>query len=44
MVLVHAEKIKFPPGSGALGYDLENPSMPTEHNYEDPGLQYVINS
>jgi hypothetical protein len=26
---------KFPPGSGTLGYDISNPTIPTEHDYND---------
>lgn len=30
------DKIKFPPGSGVLGYDIADPTNPTEHDYNDP--------
>ena len=29
------EKISFPPGAGGLGYDLNNPSQPTQNDYND---------
>jgi len=29
------QTLPFPPGSGVLGYDLEDPTQPTEHDYND---------
>jgi len=36
------EVIKFPPGAGALGYDIENPTEPTEHDYNDPVYSMLL--
>lgn len=30
------DKLPFPPGGGVLGYDIQDPSKPTEHDYNDP--------
>ena len=37
-----SDQIKFPPGGGELGYDTENPSVPTEHNYNDPVYSMLL--
>lgn len=37
-----SETIKFPPGAGALGYDLEDPTKPTEHDYNDPVYSMLL--
>ena len=36
------DKIKFPPGSGVLGYDLSDPTKPTEHDYNDPAYSMKL--
>ena len=36
------EVISFPPGAGALGYDIESPSQPTEHDYNDPVYSMLL--
>jgi len=37
-----SEKLPFPPGAGVLGYDIENPSNPTEHDYNFPAYSMTL--
>jgi hypothetical protein len=36
------DKIKFPPGGGVLGYDVENPNNPTERDYNYPAYSVKL--
>ena len=36
------DKIGFPPGPGVLGYDINDPSKPTEHDYNDPAYSMKL--
>ena len=37
-----SSKIDFPPGSGTLGYDIEDPSKSTEHDYTNPAYSVKL--
>lgn len=36
------DKVPFPPGGGTLGYDIEAPTEPTEHDYTNPAYSVIL--
>lgn len=36
------DNIEFPPGGGVLGYDVEDPTMPTERDYNNPAYSVKL--